>query len=152
MALLIFMRSGLTFSVVSATGSPTRSASMSAMSRSSPGLVSVFGLRPRLAPAVSAVCALGGRPGFFFTISSAGVTALAGFFSSSALAVAFSDLAAGDFVRDTGLTFVSGFPADRAGGLGWVLTTLSCTLAGITGLIDFLAMGFAAGFTSFPDF
>jgi hypothetical protein len=37
-------------------------------------------------------------------------------------------------------------------GLGAVLTTFSLALAGTTGLITFLATGFAAGFTSFPDF
>ena len=123
---------------------------MSAMSRSSPGLASVLGLRPRLAPVASAVCALGGRPGFFFTTSSV-ATGRTGFFASS-LAVALSDGLAGDFVRGTGLAFVSGFPEDRAAGLGWVLTTLSWTLAGIPGLIGFLATGFAAGFASFADF
>ena len=145
------MRSGLTFSVVSATGSPARSSSMSDMSRSSPGLASAafLGLRPRLAPVLAgapacATAALGGRPGFFFTTSSAAATALAGFFTSS-LAVALSDGLAGDFVRGTGFTFVAGLAAALACGLGGVLTTLSLALAGSAGFDHFFGDGFRGG-------
>src|SRR4051812_32690184 len=153
------MRSGLTFSVVSTTGSPVRSSSMSDRSRSSPGLPSAvaLGLRPRLAPGLpgasaSTGWALGGRPGFFFTTSGAAAIALRVFFGSS-FALAFSDGLTGDFVRGTGLAFVTGLAAALAIGLVAALTTLSFALAGAdAGLINFLAAGFAAGFTSFAVF
>jgi hypothetical protein len=158
LALLIFMRRGLTFSVVSATGSsPAMSSSMSDMSMSSAPLASVafFGLRPRLAPVLaepsaSAGWTLGGRPGFFLTTSSV-AAALTGFFTSS-LADAFSEGFAGVLVAGTGFTFVAGFWVALAAGFAAVLTTLSWALGAVTGLIGFLATGFVAGFTSFPDF
>ena len=107
-----------------------------------------LGLRPRLAPVLggasdSADCAFGGRPGFFFTTSSA-AAALTGFFTSS-LADAFSEGLAGDFVAGTGLAFVAGLAVAFGWGLGEVFTTLSLALAGATGLIGFFATGFAAG-------
>ena len=155
MALLIFMRSGLTFSVRLRhrfTGQivlDVRQVEVFARL----GLGGFLGLRPRLAPVLAgasavAEAAFGGRPGFFFTTSSVAV-ALTGFFTSS-LAVALSDGLAGDFVRGTGFTFVSGFTAALGMGLGGrVLTTLSLALAGSAGLITFLAAGFAAGLHEF---
>ena len=100
LALLIFMRSGLTFSVVSATGSPTRSSSTSDMSSSPSGLAALLGLRPRLAPvaagAPSAAGFFGGRPGFFFAGAAAASRA-----SAAAVSLAWVDLAgtAGTFFR-----------------------------------------------------
>src|SRR6185369_4334452 len=103
---------------------------------------------PLASSADSANWALGGRPGFFFTTSSAATLA---FFFTSSLAVAFSECLAGDFVCGTGFTFMADLAGGLACGLGSVLTTLSFALAGTTGLINLLATGFA-GFTSFPDF
>ncbi|GAC1601357.1 MAG: hypothetical protein NVS3B2_04180 [Ramlibacter sp.] len=55
----------------------------------------------------------------------------------------------GDFVAGTDFTFVAGLAAD----LAWGGAALGLAVAGLAcGLITFFATGFAAGFTSFPDF
>ena len=79
--------------------------------------------------------------------------ALAGFLSSSALAVAFSDLATGDFDAGTDFTFVAGLTGTLGLAFAACLSALGAALVGLgTGLITFFAMGFVAGLTSFPDF
>src|SRR6185312_9952127 len=95
-ALLIFMRSGLTFSVV-ATGSSANSASTSLRSVSSTLAV--------------AAPSLGVRPGFFFVVSSAGAAALAGFFNSS-----LAERVDG-FDADTGWAFVTALALPLEAGL-----------------------------------
>ena len=152
LALLIFIRSGLTFSPVATGSSPTRSASISDISISSEGPASLvaLGLRPRLAPAfggvsASAAAALGGRPGFFLASTSA--TAEAIFFSSEAVALA------GDLDAGTGVTFVSDFlGAVLADTLVTALATVFGGVALAAGLMATLLVGFAAGWTGFLDF
>ena len=157
-ALLIFMRSGLTFSVGLAP--PVRRPDRPRCP-TGPGLRpglrfgGVLGLAAALGAGLagasaSAAAALGGRPGFFFTTSSV-AAALTGFFTSS-LAVAFSDGLAGDFVG--ALAWLS-LRASRRHWLGLrrgLDDLRAWPWPAGAGLITFLAAGFAAGLTSFPDF
>ena len=157
LALLIFMRSGLTFSVDSATGSPAKSSSMSLKSASI-GEASTLGLRPRLAPpcfeSVSGRLLISGLTAGTLTSASVAVLILVDDFSSCldaflsvALAMTLATgLATGLAVTLTLVFGASGFATftgDLEGALTAIVFLLAGTelafLAGVTALATGLA-------------
>ena len=119
LALLIFMRSGLTFSVLTASASSANSASKSTTSSSSVDLAEALGLRPRLASAEPLASALAGALTTFSTLGP-----LARALTSSALLAGAAALAAGLTAGWVAGAFFAGVWPDAL-------------VAGATGFLDF---------------